>query len=134
MDERFAFLKNIIEMDPFLKHVGIRVISLEEGYAKLSMEFREEITRIGNTANGGAIATLADSTGGASVLTLLTGKNQVTVSLNIEYLEPVECGPVTGEAKIERRGKHLVFSSINIFDGKERLCAHAQGIYFLKDF
>lgn len=55
MDERFAFLKNIIEMDPFLKHVGIRVISLEEGYAKLSMEFREEITRIGNTANGGAI-------------------------------------------------------------------------------
>lgn len=58
----------------------------------------------------------------------------MTVSLNIEYLEPVECGPVTGEAKIERRGKHLVFSSINIFDGKERLCAHAQGIYFLKDF
>jgi acyl-CoA thioesterase len=134
MDDRFDFMKRIIEMDPFLRLVGISVVSLKEGYAKLSMEFREEITRIGNIANGGAIATLADATGGACVLTLLPGKNQVTVSLNIEFLEEIESGPITGEARIERAGKHLAFTSINIFDGKEKLCAHAQGIYFLKDF
>ncbi|MDP8012145.1 MAG: PaaI family thioesterase [Thermoplasmata archaeon] len=134
MDDKYDFLKSIIEMDPFLKHVGIKVISLEDGYAKLSMEFREEITRLGNIANGGAIATLADAAGGASVLTLLSGKNHVTISLNMEYLEPVENGPVIGEGKIERKGKHLIFSSINIFDGNGKLCAHAQGIYFLKDF
>ncbi|MGC8662959.1 MAG: PaaI family thioesterase [Thermoplasmata archaeon] len=134
MDEKYEFLKSVIEMDPFLKHVGIKILSLEEGYAKLSMDFREEITRLGGIANGGAIATLADSTGGTSVSTLLTGKNQVTISLNIEFLESIENGPVIGEGKIERKGKHLAFASINIYDGKGKLCAHAQGVYFLKDF
>ena len=134
MAEKFKFLKELIESDPFLKYVSIHVIEMENGYAKLSMEFRNEITRIGNMVNGGAIATLADAAGGASVLSLMEGKNQVTVTLNIEFLEPIMEGPVVAEARVIRKGKHLVFSEIDIFDGKKKLCAHANGIWFFLNF
>ncbi len=134
MDDRNLFLKELIESDPFLKYVSIHVMHMKRGYAKLSMDFREEITRIGNMANGGAIATLADAAGGASVLSLMEGKNQVTVNLHIEFLEPVRNGPVIAEAKVIRKGKHLVFSEIYIYDGNGKLCAHANGIWFFVDF
>ncbi|HEU13174.1 MAG: PaaI family thioesterase [Thermoplasmata archaeon] len=130
MEYDYEILKKIIESDPFLRHVGIRVLHMEEGYAKLSMDFREEITRIGGIANGGALATLADAAGGTSVLSLREGKNQVTVNLSIDFLEPVDNGPVTAEANVVRRGKNLVFSEIKIKDGRGRLCARASGIWF----
>ncbi|MCI4434752.1 MAG: hotdog fold thioesterase [Euryarchaeota archaeon] len=130
MESNYDILKSLIESDPFLRYVSIHVIEMKEGYAKLSMDFREEITRIGNMANGGALATLADATGGASVLSLMEGKNQVTVSLNIDFLEPVKNGPVIAEGKVIRKGKNLVFSEIKIFDGMGKLCAHATGIWF----
>ena len=37
MEEKFKFLKELIESDPFLKYVSINVIEMENGYAKLSM-------------------------------------------------------------------------------------------------
>ncbi len=134
MEEKYEFIKEILERDPFIQYVGIKVLEIGEGYAKVSMDFRREITRYGNIVNGGAIATLADTAGGTSVLSLMTGKNQVTVNLNINYLNAIDNGPVIAEGRVIRKGQHIVFSSIEIYDGKGKLCAHATGSWFLKDF
>ncbi|MGC8585211.1 MAG: PaaI family thioesterase [Thermoplasmata archaeon] len=133
MHDEYQFLKEMIEKDPFINYVQIKVEDIQKGYAKLSMPFRKEITRLGDIANGGAIATLADTAGGTSVLSYLEWKNQVTLNLEIDYLEPVSNGPVTAEARVIRKGKNVVFSGIEIRDGNGKLCAVARGVWFIKD-
>jgi acyl-CoA thioesterase len=123
-------IKKIIEEDPFLKYVGIKVLSLNGGHCKLSIDFRQNLTRLGGMLNGGAIATLADAAGGCSVLTLNNGSNQVTVKLDVSFLKPINSGPVVAEAKVKKSGKNLSFADIEIFDGDGVLCATASGIWF----
>ena len=123
-------IKEIIEEDPFLKYVGIKVLSLKEGYCKMSIDFRQNLTRLGGMLNGGVIATLADAAGGCSVLTLNNGSNQVTVKLDVSFLKPINNGPIVAEAKVKKPGKHLSFVDIELFDGNGELCATASGIWF----
>ncbi|MGC8609865.1 MAG: PaaI family thioesterase [Thermoplasmata archaeon] len=133
MREEYKFLKEMIESDPFINYVQIKVEDISPGYAKLTMPFRKEITRLGDIANGGAIATLADTAGGTSVLSYLEWKNQVTVNLEIDYIEPIANGPITAESKVIRKGKNLAFCDIEIKDGKNKLCAVARGVWFIKE-
>ncbi len=123
-------IKRLIEEDPFLKNVGIKVMSVSKGRCKIAVEFKEELTRTGGIMNGGAIATLADATGGCAVLTQNEGRNQVTVDLSISFLNPIENGPVIAEGHVTRTGKRLSFAYIEIFDGKGKLCATAHGTWF----
>ncbi len=124
-------IKRIIEEDPFLKYVGVKVLSLKEGYCKISVGFRKELTRLGDMMNGGAIATLADSAGGCAVLTLNDRSNQVTVQLDTSFLRTIKTGPVVAEASVTRKGKVLSFADVKIFDGDKQLCAAAKGIWFV---
>ena len=123
-------IKQIIEADPFLKYIGIKVMTLKEGYCKISLDFRDELTRLGGILNGGVIATLADAAGGCSVLTLNDGSNQVTVKLDVSFLKPMNNGPIVAEAKVTKSGKHLSFAEIEMFDGNGALCATASGVWF----
>lgn len=129
MDLKEAMKKYIEELDPFLSMLQVKTIEAKDGYAKLSMKFRTEITRLGGIANGGAIATLIDATGGAAVMTLNNeGRNQVTVTLNIEYIRPVS-KDFYAEAWVKKRGRNLAFVYIEVKDADENLCAAANGVW-----
>ena len=123
-------IKRLIEEDPFLKTVGVKVTSLSYGKCKISVEFKDALTRTGGIINGGAIATLADAAGGCAVLTCNEGNDQVTVSLNISFLRPIKKGPITAEAEVTKKGNSLSFADIYIFDGYKSLCATANGLWF----
>ncbi|MCL4400418.1 PaaI family thioesterase [Candidatus Parvarchaeota archaeon] len=123
-------IRQVIESDPFLKYVGVKVLVLKEGYCKISVDFREELTRFGGLLNGGAIATLADAAGGCSVLTLNDGSNQVTAQLDISFLKPIRSGPVIAEANVIKKGKSLSFADVQVYDGDGDKCAVAKGIWF----
>ena len=123
-------IKRLIEQDPFLKTLGVKVISFSNGRCKISVEFKESLTRTGGIMNGGAIATLADAAGGCAVLTCNEGNDQVTVDLDISFLRPIRKGPVTAEAKVTKKGISISFADISIFDGSKTLCAIAKGTWF----
>lgn len=123
-------IKQVIENDPFLKEVGVKVLELKEGFCRISVDFKHKLTRTGGILNGGAISTLADAAGGCAVLTLNDGSNQVTVQLDISFLRPIKNGPVIAEAKITKKGKSLSFADIQISDGNGEKCAVAKGIWF----
>ncbi len=127
-------IKQIIENDPFLKYLGIKILELKEGYCKLSVDFKRELTRSGGILNGGAISSLADAAGGCAVLTLDQGKNQVTIDLNVSFLRPIKNGPVTVEGRVTKVGKSLSFADMQIFDGEGAKCAVAKGTWFFVPF
>ena len=127
-------IKQVIENDPFLDFVGVKILELKEGYCRLSVDLKHELTRSGGIMNGGAISTLADATGGCAVLTANPGRNQVTVNLNISFLMPIKKGPVTAEGKVVKTGKSMSFADIKIFDGDGIECAVASGTWFFVQF
>ncbi|MGC8558257.1 MAG: PaaI family thioesterase [Nitrososphaeria archaeon] len=126
-------LKEIIENDPFLKLLGIRVEKIQTGSCKLVLNYRDDLTRFGNILNGGVTATLADAAGGCAALSYNLGKNEVTVDLDVSYLRPISEGPVVAESSLVKSGESLAFTITNIYDGKGNLCAVAKGTYFYLD-
>ncbi len=126
-------LKEIIENDPFLKLLGIRVEKIQAGSCKLVLNYRDDLTRFGNILNGGVTATLADAAGGCAALSYNLGKNEVTVDLDVSYLRPISEGPVVAESSLVKSGESLAFTITNIYDGKGNLCAVAKGTYFYLD-
>lgn len=123
-------LKEIIENDPFLKMLGIRVEKIQVGSCKLVLNYRDDLTRFGNILNGGVTATLADAAGGCAALSSKLGKNEVTVDLEISYLRTISNGPIIAESSIIKGGENLAFTLTNIYDGNGTLCAIAKGTYF----
>ncbi|MFP3283161.1 MAG: PaaI family thioesterase [Nitrososphaeria archaeon] len=127
-------LRELLEADPFLKALGVKVESIAPGDCVLRLDFREELTRFGGIMNGGAIATLMDAAGGCAALAYNLGRNEVTVDLSISYMKPVAEGPVRARANLVRGGKALAFVEMKLEDGRGELCAAAKGTYMYLDW
>lgn len=103
-------MRQFLPHNPFVVHTGIELTRIEDGYAELTLPFRDEIVTIGEVVHGGALATLVDTAAmtaawaGAEVPEQLQG---ATVSLSMTYLAPVEGQDVTATARVVRRGRRL---------------------------
>jgi acyl-coenzyme A thioesterase PaaI-like protein len=47
---------------PFVRHLGMRLESIEADRARLAMPYREELATIGDVVHGGALSALVDTT------------------------------------------------------------------------
>mgnify|MGYP001772800546 CR=1 FL=1 len=126
-------LKELLEADPFLKLLRVKVERIEPGNCILRLDFREELTRFGGMLNGGAMATLMDAAGGCAALSHQLGRNEVTVDLNVSYLRPVRDGPIRASARVIRGGRTLAFVDVELRDGRGELCAVCKGTYMYLD-
>ncbi|MCL4314924.1 MAG: PaaI family thioesterase [Candidatus Thermoplasmatota archaeon] len=124
-------INKILETDPFLKPLRMKVVSRTEYEIVIEMPFTETVKRIGEIMNGGAIMTLADVAGGFSLLFDRDVLNQVTINLSINFIRPISNGPVIARGKKLRSGKTVGFSEVDIYDGSGKLCAKANGSWYL---
>ncbi len=125
-------IEQLLKEEPFLRYIGVEIAEFKEGYCRLSVNLKHELTRSGNIMNGGAIAALADAAGGCVVYSL-NKRNHVTADLSLSFMKPIRTGPVTAEARIVKTGKSLTFVDIRIFDGNRVECAMAKGTWFFLD-
>ncbi len=124
-------LKNIFKMDGFLKDISKSICDVHEGYIEIEVPIRDNVMRVGGIMNGGAIMSISDAIGGLSMMTYGDVINQVTVNLNTDFIKPVKNGPARFICKVERKGKTLGYSKIEVFDSNMDLCAVSIGVYFL---
>ena len=118
---------------PFVVEMGITLLEISDGRAKLSMPFRPELVTVGDMVHGGAIAALIDiaamvtSWAGAPVPEKLRG---VTVSLATEFVEAANSEDLTAEGTLLRRGASLTMSEVEVRSAAdERLIAKALATY-----
>ena len=92
-----------IPSSPLVGLLGIRISSLGDGEAVLELPYRPELTTIGDTVHGGAIAALADTAVmaacwcGAPPPENLRGS---TVDLTVHYLAPASASDLTAIARV----------------------------------
>jgi uncharacterized protein (TIGR00369 family) len=128
---RAEIIRDLIPQSPFARHLGLELVSLGDGEAKLRMPFAAQLATLGDIVHGGAIATLMDTTG--TVAAWATDEvprdmRGATVGLTVSYAAAARGSDLVGTGRVVRRARSLCFCEIKVAD-RDRVIAHGTLIY-----
>lgn len=128
--------KAVKELVPMNKFLGLELLEIRTGYAKVRVPFREEI--VGDfrkrTWHGGIIATSMDSVGGIAGGTYFASlkDKMATIDLRIDYLKGATADAIIVEGEIVRLGKTILVTRMKAFqENCDELIAEGKGVYFV---
>lgn len=130
---RRNIMKNIrkfFKKDRFAKYVGIELIEVSEGKAKVRLKIRQEHLNGVDLVHGGAIFALADFA--FAVASNSHGTIALGVNANISYLKAARGGVLTADAIEVARNPNLATYQINITNEEDDLIAVFQGTVYRK--
>ena len=131
--DRAEEIRNAIGNIPFAKLLGIEVVEITSGRAKLSLTIKDDLKRNYGIVHGGAIASLIDSATAFATLSLLEpGQRTTTIDLTVQFLRPLSSGHAIAEAKVVRAGRRIFSVSADVYDDNQKLVATALSTY-IKD-
>jgi acyl-CoA thioesterase len=122
-------VQQAFENERLFKYVGFNIEKIDEGFVQMSFPFSENITRRGGMVHGGVVTIALDNACGLAVMTVNSGKNQVTMELKINFLERLTDGPFHVLGRVIRSGKTAIVAEGEIRDSKDRLCAKGIGTW-----
>jgi acyl-CoA thioesterase len=125
-------IRQKITADPYAKHMGIELVELKKGYAKLKMTVKEHMVNFHGIPHGGAIFTLADQAFAASCNS--HGTVAVALNVNISFLAAATVGSVLyAEGKEINRTRRTGLYQIEITNQENQLLANFQGLAYIKE-
>ncbi|HON58015.1 MAG TPA: PaaI family thioesterase [Smithella sp.] len=111
--------------EPFAKKFGLKLTGVEEGYAKVEMNFTPDMENLFGMAHGGALFALIDEA--FEVASNSHGTMAVALNLNINYLASPEKGSkLAAEAREINRTKKTATYYIEVREDREKLIASCQ--------
>ena len=120
---------HMMHHDAFSKWLGIKLIEVKEGYAKIKMVIREEMVNGFLVMHGGIVFSLADS----AFAFACNNRNNLSLAIecNISFLKQVNIGDeLTAEAKEIHNGKSTGVYSISIINQNNQQIALFKGTCF----
>jgi uncharacterized protein (TIGR00369 family) len=127
-------ITQFLQHSQFVKHLGMRLVSLEPDRAELILPFTEPMITIGDTVHGGAISALIDTTAMAaswSTETPPANMRGTTVGLTVSFLAAARATDLTARATVLRRGKNLCNVDVEVFTASGELAAKGLVTYKL---
>ena len=117
---------------PYLQLLGVRVVELAEGYARLAVTVEERMNSFLGALHGGVLSSLADTAVAMALFTLIEpDQKPVTVELNINYLRPVQGDQAIAEARIVSKGRKIAVGDVDITDETGQLVAKSRATYIV---
>lgn len=122
------------EHSGFIRHNGIRVVSVDEEKSVLTADVTPENSNIWGGVHGGFLYAMADTAAGAFAR-IKYGRRNVTLNGSINYLRSAaHAKMLTAICREVKVGGHVGFFEVNITDEEERLIARAEvNMYFLQE-
>ncbi|WP_258360093.1 hydroxyphenylacetyl-CoA thioesterase PaaI [Moorella sulfitireducens (nom. illeg.)] len=118
--------------DTFPRSLGIELLELAPGYARMAMTINKNMTNFHGIGHGGAIFTLADTALGLASNS--RGDTAVALAITINYLKPARIGmQLIAEAREEHLTRHTGLYRINIASSEGETIAVAQGTVYRMD-
>jgi acyl-CoA thioesterase len=130
MDEKIrkAIFKQI-EKEPFCRKFGLKLVEVEEGYAKVEMIFSSDLENMFGMAHGGALFALIDEA--FEVASNSHGTMAVALNMNINYLaSPAKGSKLTAEAKEINKTKKTAAYDIVVTDDNHDIIAACQALVY----
>lgn len=127
LEELKKFMTNKV---PFHEFLQLEVEDLKEGYAKLTLPFRDEF--VGDVRrpaiHGGIISTLIDVCGGAAVWTHFSVDDGIsTIDIRVDYLRPGPDNDLVAESEVVRVGNRVAVVNTTVFTSKDKDTIIAEG-------
>ena len=129
MEKAKKIVSKMINGDAFSQWLGIELIKVSEGFCKLEMTVRDEMTNGFNIAHGGISYSLADSA--LAFAANSDGVQSLSIETTISYTKKVISGDrLTAETKeISKNEKNAVYN-INITNQDDITVAHFKGTVY----
>ena len=132
LDPRFkeSLLNWMKTNNPFWSLLGMEIIGIKKGWAKIRLPFTKKLTNGIGVAHGGAIFSPADSAVGMALIGLTERDESIsTLEMKINYLKPLSGGEIIAEAKIVHRGTMTAIGDVEVRDGDDNLIAKGLATY-----
>lgn len=103
-------MEQFVPASPFVALLGLELVELGDGSARMRLPYRDELATMGRTVHGGAIATALDTAAmaaawsGAELPDRLAG---ATASLSVQYVTAADGQDLEVTATLLRRGRSL---------------------------
>ena len=131
---RRALMERVKTKQPYWGLLGIELVDIKKGWAKLRLPFSEKLIHPYGIVNGGAIFSLADAAVAMALLGLIERDEQfTTIEMNINYVRPFGDGEITAEAKIVNKGRSTALGDVDIIDQRGRLIAKSKATYMIME-
>ena len=132
-DENKARMTKVIEMTPYMVHLGMELVDASDSYAKLKLRYQDQNSTAAKALHGGAIASLIDTTGAMAAWTtaeVATPKYfGSTVGVTVNYLSAVIGQDCFAEGRVLKRGKEVIYAEVKVTNEDGKLCAQGTVIY-----
>ena len=121
-----------IGKEPFGKKFGLKLVDVQEGYARVAMRFTEDMENMFGMAHGGAIFSLIDAA--FEVASNSHGTMAVALNMNITYLaSPAKGSRLTAEAREINKTRRTAAYDIRATDDTGTLLATCQSLVYRLD-
>jgi len=120
---------HLVKQDRFAQLLGIQIIEIAEGRAKVSMEAKPEHCNGLGIIHGGAIFAFADFAFAAACNS--HGIPTVAINANISYVKAAKPGPLFADAT-EAVDAKIGVCHVRVTDGENNLIALFQGLSYRK--
>jgi uncharacterized protein (TIGR00369 family) len=122
-------IEEFFEGMPFADLLGVDVTEAEGGHAEGRVEVTQKLSWHSEQvkAHGGVTFTLADTVGGAALVSLVD-QPVPTIDMRIDYLAAAS-GDLTAEADVVRCGSDVGVVDVTVFDENGEAVADARGVY-----
>jgi uncharacterized protein (TIGR00369 family) len=125
-----ALLERILA--PWVRELNLAPEGIGENEITLRLRDSAHLKHAGGIVCGQVFMAAADTAMLVAICHALGGfQPMTTVSLNTTFMRPVKTGDVLVTARIQRRGRNLVFGEIEMRDAAGELAAHATTTYAL---
>lgn len=118
----------MLSLDPFSSWLGIEILEVEKGRAKLGMRIKNEMLNSMSKAHGGITYSLADTAFGFAANS--HGRFAVSIETSINHIEAlIEGDYITAESVIDSTKNKLAFHIVEVRRGEE-LVALFKGVVY----
>lgn len=132
MDKQKQAIKVVEKMmaeDAFSQWLGIEVVDIEPGYAKLEMQIRPEMVNGFNVTHGGVAFSLADSA--LAFASNSYGRVALALENNISFMKKVMPGDIlTAQTEEMSLGRRIAVYNIEITNQDDKQVALFRGTVF----
>ena len=125
-----AILEWMETRNPFWSLLGMELIEIKKGWAKVRLPIEEKLTNAIGLVHGGAIFSSADSAVGMALIGMINrNENISTLEMKINYMKPVNGREIIAEARIIHRGSQTAIGDGEVRDEDQNLVSKGLATY-----
>jgi len=129
-----ALVERAIVASPYGRLLGLVLEACEEDRVALRLPYRVELTTLGDTLHGGAIAGLVDAAATAAFWAtpkLAPGARGTTIGFSLSFLSAGRGVDLVADARVRRRGREIMNGEVVVRDARGNEVAQAIVTYKL---